>query len=573
MNKWSLKGLFLIVAVLFLGACSWVFFDHGLTLENITTPNDDVEILYSDFQYDYTIRVPDHYTTVTFANGYDWNGQPLENELVILLYKSDYNDGYLWGTGTFPLESLPKEYTVSIEDTESYSDYTGDYYDSMDSTNYQSETTYVFSFVGLADTDPVNPPVSGEDSYETDNTFMTASSLPVNTVQNRTLHTQNDYDYINVTLVDFTDYELVFSNVNGFLPDVKIYDDSEQLILSSDQTKDDWTGRFTLLPENGLNMTILVKSVNESNPGSYTVSLTSTARTLPAPSGVSATDGTMADRVEVTWNNVPEAALYNVYRGLDSANMTLIGSVDGQAASLVYSDILSADNVFQSGLEYYYAVTTIHANQVEGDHSTADTGYPAPLTTPSDLAAGLVDGVIQLSWTATSDPLVEYVVLQSEDNGAFSPLSQDDAAVIMTSMNTAQVFLNGREPEVDYSFTVQPVATGIVGDSSNSANVRIPFTAYQPDAPQASENRYYQIRIQWNPVEGVSEYKLYRSASQPENGDYSSMVEIAVLDGTSTEYYDSSVDTATYYHYSIRMVRNGLESLYSISDSGQALQP
>jgi hypothetical protein len=92
---------------------------------------------------------------------------------------------------------------------------------------------------------------------------------------------------------------------------------------------------------------------------------------LDTPRNVSATDGTYADKVRVTWTTVGGATRYYIYRSTSSVtpsfSTTPIASVD---APVVQYDDLSA----ALGTVYYYWVRAVSATDVS-DFSASDSGY------------------------------------------------------------------------------------------------------------------------------------------------------------------------------------------------------
>lgn len=101
---------------------------------------------------------------------------------------------------------------------------------------------------------------------------------------------------------------------------------------------------------------------------------------LTAPTGVSATDGTLGDRIRVTWNPVLAATSYQVWRG-DSSS---IDSADvlGTTSSTLFDDTSALPDVI-----YTYWVRALDGTNVS-NFSASDTGYiSTDLGAVSDLQA------------------------------------------------------------------------------------------------------------------------------------------------------------------------------------------
>ena len=79
---------------------------------------------------------------------------------------------------------------------------------------------------------------------------------------------------------------------------------------------------------------------------------------LPAPTGVNASDGTYADRVEVTWNPVAGATQYRVYRAT-ADNASLASPLSSWQAGTSYNDTTAVTQASSgcsggSGIQYYW---------------------------------------------------------------------------------------------------------------------------------------------------------------------------------------------------------------------------
>ncbi|MDY6950415.1 MAG: S8 family serine peptidase [Thermodesulfobacteriota bacterium] len=120
---------------------------------------------------------------------------------------------------------------------------------------------------------------------------------------------------------------------------------------------------------------------------------------LPAaPTNVSATDGTLVETIQVTWDAVPDATSYEVYRCLSS---------DGTKANVGATSSTSYDDTTASvATTYYYWVTASNAYG-EGDFSAHDTGWAA--CEPPDPSATIAypssddDGGFTVEWAAVTD--------------------------------------------------------------------------------------------------------------------------------------------------------------------------
>jgi fibronectin type 3 domain-containing protein len=158
--------------------------------------------------------------------------------------------------------------------------------------------------------------------------------------------------------------------------------------------------------------------------------------------GVDASDGTYADKVVITWDALPGAESYRVYRSLTSTGLSYIN----ETSSTSYNDYGGT-----SGVTYYYRVQAMDAQGYLGDPSDPDTGYrgsgsgvPIP-----DISSGVsasydtaCDGV-HVSWNAVSGATAYEVYRKQVGSGqpyqllytTGSASYNDDEAVAGTEYN------------------------------------------------------------------------------------------------------------------------------------------
>ena len=133
----------------------------------------------------------------------------------------------------------------------------------------------------------------------------------------------------------------------------------------------------------------------------------------PPPAGVSATDGTYADKVRVSWSEVPGATSYKVYR---SKSILVVGSVIGNPGRAGFDDTSA-----EPGKEYYYRVRTVRESKA-GDYSSYDTGYSQKkeLEAPSGVSAtdGAYEDKVRVTWSPVPG-VAAYKVFRSTTAVAF----------------------------------------------------------------------------------------------------------------------------------------------------------
>ena len=96
---------------------------------------------------------------------------------------------------------------------------------------------------------------------------------------------------------------------------------------------------------------------------------------LAAPATVSATDGTVANQIDISWAVVPGASSYRIYRSEDSvfANSTEISNGISQQSYV--------DNSVAAGTIYHYWVKA-EASGIQGPESSSDSGFARDILQP-----------------------------------------------------------------------------------------------------------------------------------------------------------------------------------------------
>lgn len=115
------------------------------------------------------------------------------------------------------------------------------------------------------------------------------------------------------------------------------------------------------------------------------------------PTGISASDGTFFNKVQVTWSAAVNAEQYKIYRAtLPNTAFFLRGTVPASATSW-------DDNQANTGLRYRYRVTAWTATGGESTPSATDDGYEG-LPLPANLRAtdGLSQGEVRITWEAAA---------------------------------------------------------------------------------------------------------------------------------------------------------------------------
>ncbi len=296
---------------------------------------------------------------------------------------------------------------------------------------------------------------------------------------------------------------------------------------------------------------VIIQSTNR--PGSITLTATSTGLTstnititeaaslpaLTAPTGVATVGGNA--QVTVTWDVVPGATTYNLWRSTISGGpYTLIaGNIGG--VNLGYTD----NNVTNLTI-YYYVVTAVNANGTSGNsvQFSATPQTPPVPTVPTGLTATPGDGQVSLSWIGSSGATNYNVKRSTNSSGTYATV----ASIATTS------FINtGLTDGTMYYFEVS--ALNPTGESANSGWVSAKPTPIITGLTATFVNS--QVELQWNAYPGVSGYNVKRSLVG--GGPYTTIA--ASL--TSTNFTNVNVTVCQTYYYVVTITNAGTEDLPS----------
>jgi fibronectin type 3 domain-containing protein len=145
---------------------------------------------------------------------------------------------------------------------------------------------------------------------------------------------------------------------------------------------------------------IAVNEEGESDPGEpvYGISLQDIP---PAPEGLTASDGTYGNKVELKWNASVNAVTYTVYRARDeNGSAEKYEKIAGNITALLLEDVTALPDV-----TYHYVVTALSSGG-ESEPGTGATGKittGAPIQTSAPINVTASDGnydTITVAWSA-----------------------------------------------------------------------------------------------------------------------------------------------------------------------------
>ncbi len=313
-----------------------------------------------------------------------------------------------------------------------------------------------------------------------------------------------------------------------------------------------------------------VKAVNEDGESAF--SNYDGGRSLPPlpalPSGVSATDGVWGNKVIVTWNALPEADTYTVYRAdLIDGTYALIASGLTAATHTDY-DVTSGSPY----PHYFYKISGANVTG-EGERSAADEGWADPSgTVLPDVPAGVAatddqNDQITVSWNAAAHATSYKVYRASAADAALF----DESALVASDVTELSWIDTTVTAGVTWYYRVRAVNNATNGGDSGLSSADQGYA--MGDAPafplnvQATDGNTYTITVSWNEVAGAVSYRVYRSDTV--EGIYAEVVR----DLTATSWSDTGRSFGVHYYYKVTAVNAWGESAQSDANDGYCILP
>ena len=264
--------------------------------------------------------------------------------------------------------------------------------------------------------------------------------------------------------------------------------------------------------------------------------------------GNSATSG----KPVLTWNAVPGATSYKVYRATSkSGTYSLLGTV----TTTSYTNTGAKE-----GTTYYYKVKAANGAG-ESAYSNVVSGKvvvtPKPAAPVVKIGNSASSGKPQLTWNAVSGATSYKVYRATSQSGTYSLLG----TVTATSYTNT-----GAKAGTTYYYRVKAVNDAGLSPYSNIVSGQVKTVAQQkPSTPvvkighSASSGK---PMLTWNAVSGATSYKVYRATSQ--KGTYSLLGTV-----TATSYTNTGAKAGVTYYYKVKAVNSAGESAYSNVVSGK----
>ena len=234
---------------------------------------------------------------------------------------------------------------------------------------------------------------------------------------------------------------------------------------------------------------------------------------------------TSAGHPKLSWNTVPGAAKYWIYRSTDGKNFKYYDSTKSTGYT---------NNSTNIGTTYYYKIKAVDSSGTTTDYSVVKSIKCTPAA-PS-LSISRVNGKPKLSWKSVSGA-TKYWIYRSTDGKNFK---------YYDSTTKTSYTNSGAASGTKYYYKVKAVATvnGKSVASSYSYAKSLVCTPATPNVSITSANG--KPKLSWNAVNGATKYWVYRSTDGKNFKYYDST--------TKTTYTNNSTTVGTRYYYKVKAV-------------------
>ncbi len=268
--------------------------------------------------------------------------------------------------------------------------------------------------------------------------------------------------------------------------------------------------------------------------------------TVEAPK-VKSSNSASSGKPKVSWNEVENAAKYQVYRATSrSGKYSLMKTVSGTT----YTNTSA-----KAGRTYYYYVVAVSENGTKSDKSNT-VSRTCDLAQPTVTLTGISSsGKIKVSWKAV-DGADEYKVYRATSkNGTYT---------LMKTTTGTSYTNTGAKTGTTYYYKVRAIHENSSANSAYSSIKSRTCDLPRPDV-EISLTKGGSPKLTWDAIDGAEEYKVYRATSK--SGTYKLMKTT-----TGTSYTNSSAVEGKTYYYKVRAIheKSAANSAYSTVKSIKA---
>jgi fibronectin type 3 domain-containing protein len=297
---------------------------------------------------------------------------------------------------------------------------------------------------------------------------------------------------------------------------------------------------------NGVTYYIRIESQNSSNGYSLSgneLSAKPIGRPL-IPDGLVAT--AKPGQIGVTWNAVPGATSYKIFKGTASGNEVMVAS---NLTTARYTDTSVAN-----GSTYFYYVKAF--NGYDSFASNVVSARPIAAFNLDSVAVGPGSMQLTITWPTTVGASTYDLIYGIDSSNLDQILTDVTSPVILSDLSGAST----------YYFKILAKNSVGLGTYQNSTNTLFAMPIAPTNAPSSLTTVATpgQVLISWPPVTGALKYELFRGTTA---GNYTSIKN----DIVGSSFVDTTTVNGVSYYYVIRAF-NGLYSELSSEVVAKAIQ-
>ena len=265
---------------------------------------------------------------------------------------------------------------------------------------------------------------------------------------------------------------------------------------------------------------------------------------LVAPT-VKITNDTETGKPKLTWNDVPGAAEYKVYRATSKSGTYKLQKTTTDTSYVNTSAVAEKT--------YYYYVVAVSAAGTKSDKSTI-VSRMCDLAQPQIKLTNIASsGKIKVSWDAV-DGAAEYKVYRAtSENGTYS--------LVKTTTSTSYTNTSAAAGKT-YYYKVRAIADNTSANSAYSEIDSLICTLARPDVTLSSVASTGKIKVAWEAIDDAAAYEIYRATS--EDGEYT-----LVKTTEDITWTDDTAVAGTAYYYRVKALaeKAAADSALSTVDS------
>ena len=267
-------------------------------------------------------------------------------------------------------------------------------------------------------------------------------------------------------------------------------------------------------------------------------------------------------RVNLSWNEDPDASSYELYRYQDS-NCGAIPDDYSACANASYKSVSVAsatDTGLSSNSIYFYRVRSVSGDQA-GELSSQLEVMTLP-DAPSSLSAAVANGRVTVSW-AEQDGIDQYQLYRYSNQDCDTVASDISACLGDEFWNILGGDTSQQDSGLDGGDTYYYQVAAVNASGASSLSPQLSFVA-PPESISSfgvvsSSGAIGGISLVWNDAAGASYYEIYRDSSTGCEGipdDLELCPDAVQFIGDVSEYLDTSAQEGFVYYYSVRAVND-----------------